>query len=850
MKIFIPLPPSKGDSSQIMSPFEGGRGMKQHYLLTATISTIFHGFMLKVSVVFILSWLFSHLLFGQGVNDKNYIAIGDSTLTKLADEAVLEGKIIDAETQSPVSKANVFIEKLEKGITTDKNGLYRIVLPTGLHQIKIQYVGMQAVVKNIFLYSSGRLDILMKEETVDLDEIIVEGKAADENIREVTTGIEKLNIKEIKKLPAFLGEVDVVKSLLLLPGVQTVGEGASGFNVRGGRTDQNLVLQNGAPLFNTSHVLGFFSVFNPDVTEDFSLYKGFIPAQYGGRISSVLDVSLRDGNDRQYKVQGGVGLVSSRLAVEGPVIKGKTSFLAGARISYSDWILRQVKQINVRQSAASFYDINAALSHRFSDRSRLSLSFYQSDDYFRYSNQYGYTWGTQLGNARWRNLITPSLLSVSTAVYGDYSSTFFDPEGFDSFRLQNGIQYLQFKQNFLYTYFDQHTINAGAEWIRYDSKPETSAPYAETSTVVAERIEKEQGRELSWYVNDEIVVNSRISVAVGLRYSSFQNVGPYPVLQYQDQVPSAPAAITDTVRYAKGDVVKQYGGLEPRVAARFSLGKSNSLKLSYNRMRQYIHLISNSTAPTPVDIWQLSNTYLPPQRADNFSIGYFHNFRDNTWETSLEFYYKKMDHLLEYKDFARLLLNSHLETELLIGKGKAYGSELYIKRNKGKWTGWLSYAYTRTVVQASGQNPEESINRGDWYPANYDKPHNLTLVAQRQLGKEGAFAANFTYSSGRPISAVVSSYETSGLFVPVFSSRNEYRIPDYYRLDISFTTGKLFSKGKRYQDNMSFSVYNLLSRNNAFSVFYQRAEGYFIPVPHKLSVLGAAFPAITYNFSF
>ncbi len=800
--------------------------------------------MLRIAGMFVISLLFSHMIFGQSPNEKKYIAIGDSTLAKLADEAVMEGKITNLETQAPIAEANILIEKLEKGITTGKNGIYRIVLPTGPHQIRIQYVGMQTVVKNIFLYSSGRLDIGMQEATVDLAEIVVEGKAADENIREVTTGIEKLSIKEIKTLPAFLGEVDVVKSLLLLPGVQTVGEGASGFNVRGGRTDQNLVLQNGAPLFNTSHVLGFFSVFNPDITEDFSLYKGFIPAQYGGRASSVLDVGLRDGNYQQYKVQGGVGLVSSRLAVEGPIIKVKTSFLAGGRISYSDWILRQVKQINVRQSAASFYDINAVLSHRFSQKSNLSLSYYQSHDYFRYSNQYGYTWGTQLGNVRWKNLIAPNLSSMSTAVYGDYSSTFFDPEGFDSFHLQNGIQYLQFKQNFLYTYFDQHTINAGTEWIRYDSKPEIAVPYAETSAVTPERIEKEQGRELSVYVNDEIVLNPRISVAVGLRYSSFQNVGPYAVLQYQNQV------ITDTVGYAKGDVIKQYGGLEPRVAARFSLGKSNSLKLSYNRMRQYIHLISNSTAPTPVDIWQMSNTYLPAQRADNFSVGYFQNFSENTWETSVEFYYKKMDHLLEYKDFARLLLNSHLETELLVGKGKAYGSELYIKRNKGKWTGWLSYAYTRTFVQANGQNVEESINRGDWYPANYDKPHNLTLVARRQLGKEGAFATNFTYSSGRPISAIVSSYEAGGTLVPVFSLRNEYRIPDYYRLDISFTTGKLFSKGKRYKDNMSFSVYNLLSRNNAFSVFYQRAEGYFIPVAHKLSVLGAAFPAITYNFSF
>lgn len=805
--------------------------------------------MLRSFFILPIVLIFCHSVQGQN-SDNKVIIIGDSTLAQLKDEAILEGKVMNIETQEPISDANLFIKKLNKGITTNKNGIYRIVLPTGPHQVQVQYVGMKPVTKSIFLYSSGILNIDMQEETVDLQEVIVNAKAGDDNVREVIAGIEKLTVKEIKTLPAFLGEVDVIKSLLLLPGVQTVGEGASGFNVRGGRIDQNLVLQNGAPLFNTSHVLGFFSVFNPDVTEEFSLYKGFIPAQYGGRVSSVLDVGLRDGNYDHYKVQGGIGLVSSRLAVEGPMIKDKTSFLAGGRVSYSDWILEQVKQIDIRQSSASFYDVNAALSHRFSDNSSLSLSFYKSYDYFRYSDQYGYDWGTQLWSARWRNLITPTLLSLSTAVYGDYGSTFFDPSGFDGFRLQNGIHYLQFKQNFLFTHFEDHILNAGAEWLSYDSRPETFMPYTQASAAIAEQIVKEQGREMSVYVNDEVLLNSRVLFSLGLRYSLFQNIGPYDVLQYKNDKPNVPSAIVDTISYAKGKVIKQYGGLEPRVSARINLGKSNSLKLSYNRMRQYIHLISNSTAPTPVDIWQVSNTYLPPQLADNFSIGYFHNFKENLWETSFELYYKKMDHLIEYKDFASLLLNSHLETELLIGKGKAYGGEIYFKRNSGTWTGWLSYAYTRTFIQVNGQNSEEKINQGAWYPANYDKPHNLTLVAQRKLGKNGSFATNLTYSTGRPISAIVSSYEAGNTLVPVFSGRNKYRIPDYYRLDISFTTGTLFSKGKYYKDNLSFSVYNLLSRRNAFSVFYQRAEGYFIPKAHQLSVLGAIFPAITYNFSF
>ncbi len=776
------------------------------------------------------------------------VTIGDSTQTN-QQEAVLAGRV-RLEGDKPIAEVSVSVPSLERGTITNRAGEYRLVLPVGEHRLTFQYVGLQPIAKTVRLYASGTLDIIMREQAVDLAEVIIQGRAADENVRGVASGVEKLNIETIKSLPAFLGEVDVVKSLLLLPGVSTVGEGASGFNVRGGRVDQNLILQDGALLLNSSHVLGFFSVFNPDVSENFTLYKGHVPAQYGGRLSSVLTVDTRNGSYDDFKVQGGLGLVSSRLAVEGPIIKDKTSFLVGGRVSYSDWILRQVRQVDVRQSSASFYDLNGLISHQFTPNNRLSIGYYGSEDYFRYSDQFGYTWGTQLLNLRWRALVSENWLSNFSAVRGVYRNTFFDPAGFDAFRLRSGLRYYQFKQNFTVSRLANQAIDLGAEYVSYDNDPTVSGPFDAASTVGNEQITNEAGREMSLYANDEITISPRVSVSVGLRYTLFQNVGPYDVFTYQNNAPTNVAAITDTIGYASGEVIQTYGGLEPRLAVRFQLNASSSIKLGYNRMRQYLHQISNSTSPTPVDIWQLSNRYIPPQVADNVSLGFFRNFRDNQWETSVEVYGKRMDNLVEYKDFAELLLNEHLETELLAAEGRAYGGELYIKKNQGKWTGWLSYAYARTWVRVVAAEGRETVNQGDWYPANFDKPHNVTLVAKRQLGEAGSFSTNFTYSTGRPAVIVVSSYIDGNTTVPVFSERNQYRIPNYVRLDISFTTGKLFSKGARYEDNLTISVYNLLSRDNAFSVFYRRTDERVLPQAFKFSVLGAAFPALTYNFNF
>lgn len=806
-------------------------------------------------VVLLLVGWFVHKVNAQQ-NSTAIQTVGDSAKSNPGQEAVLSGVIRDSKTDKPIEGLSVYIEELNTGTVTNGRGQYQISLPTGQYTIRFQYLGLETVIRKIHLVSDGKLDIIMKEKSLYMDEVVVRGSAQDNNVKSPVTGIERLNVAQISQFPSLLGVSDVVHTLLLLPGVNTVGEGASGFNVRGGMTDQNLVLLNGAPLFNSSHVLGLFSVFNPDVTDNFTLYKGYIPARFGGRLSSVLDVHMKNGDYVKYKVKGGIGIASGRLSVQGPIQKDKTSFLIGARSTYSDWVLGLAKNLDVQKSKAAFYDANINLSHRVNENNRVQLSFYASHDNFRYSDNFGYSWGTKLGNLRWDKILRDNLMMEVSAVIGDYSSSNYDPQGFDASMLKNGIKYLQFKTDFLYKPNNKHVIDYGVEWIRYDETPETISPYNSGSAVKNDQVSKGRGRTLSVYLGDDYTISTRLLFSAGLRYSYFQNLGPDNVYSYRSGVPKDASTITDSTQYGKGKVIAHYGGFEPRASIRYNLDASSSVKLSYDHMQQFIHQVSNSTSATPSDIWQVSNSFVPGEKADNFSIGYYRNFKDDTWETSLEFFYKKTSNLLLYKNFAKLHLNNHLETELLEGKGKAYGAELSIKKSIGRWTGWLSYSYTRSFVRSKTPYISEKINSNDWFPSDYDRPNNISLVAKRKLGERSAFSFNFTYDTGRPVTAIESSYQNGPTIVPIYSTRNNYRIPDYIRLDVSFTIGdniwknRTVSPNRKYHDSLTISFYNLLGRKNAYSVFYKRPPGYNIPTAFRLSVLGSIIPSVTYNFNF
>jgi len=788
--------------------------------------------------------------------EDDVVVIGSPTDIRTDRSPELTGVITEAHSGESIAGATIYVEALETGTSSDSSGRYRLRLPVGRHEVRYRFVGFETVEKSILIYSDGNLDIELSSKRYDLGEVVVEARGNEDNVLGSVTGIETMTISEISELPSVLGEADVVNSLKLLPGVTTVGEGAIGYNVRGGRTGQNLVLLEGAPLFNPSHVLGFFSVFNPDVVKEFSLYKGHVPARYGGRLSSVLDVRMKREEIDEFKLRAGVGIAAGRLSAEIPFNDNNSSLLLAGRGSYSGWILSMIGDTDIQQSSASFYDGNAIVSHSINPENRISFSFYGSRDRLQYSDRFGYSWKNRLYNLSWKSMIAGGLVSEFSAVYGAYSATHFEPSGIGAFTLKNGIRYYKLKEHLVYTLNERHTLNAGIEWNSRFGKPEQLLPYDDEANVEFEEIDKEQSYELSFYAEDMIDITEKLQLTAGLRYTLYRQTGPARIFQYRAGAPRRIENITDTTAYSRGKTIAAYDGLEPRLSARYRLDETSSIKASYNRTAQYIHQITNNTSPTPSAIWQTSTPHIKPMQADQFSLGYFRNFNNNIWETSLEIYYKKIDDLVEYIDFADLHLNEHLETELLAGTANAYGAELSIRKNAGRWTGWLSYAYNRTYVKVAGDFSAATLNEGDRFPASFDRPHNLTLIAKRRLGEKSSFSMNFTYNTGRPITAIESSYEHDGVSIPVFSGRNAYRIPDYIRLDISFTIAENIWKNRTVDpnrpitDSMTITFYNLLSRENAFTVYYDRTGNITYPRAQKLSILGAVIPSATYNISF
>ena len=777
----------------------------------------------------------------------NSLILGDSTRADLPKRLTLTGTVVLSTDKKPIAGAALFVDGLKYGNNSDQYGRYFITLPPGKYKLTVRHLGLAPIQYRISMYGNGVLNFEMVDKPEALEEVIIRARKPDDNIKEPTAGITKLNITEIKRMPAFMGEVDVIRNIQLLPGVSTVGEGSAGFNVRGGRVDQNLVLMDDGMVLNSSHALGLISNFNPDVIEDFSLYKGNIPAQFGGRTSSVLSVRTRNGDFTKFKTKAGIGLLSGRIAVEGPITTDKTSFLAAARFSYSDWVLRNVNNIDVKNSAASFYDINGNLTHKIGNGSSVSLLYYLGHDYFRFASKFGYEYSTQLLTLRYKQIISKQLGSTLNVVKGTYKANLSDLDVQNAKSFSNGMSYYQVKESLLFTSGENQAVSFGAEATFYSPIAEKSEPLGTNSTTVPQQIKKSGGREWAVYADEDFKLSKTISMAAGLRYSFFQNFGPDTVYHYQAGASKTTGTILDTVRFSNNQLIKSYGGFEPRFSVRVGLNEQSSLKASYSRLRQYIHLVSNTTATTPVDIWQVSNTHFLPQVADNFSLGYFRNTKENMYELSAEVFYKTTSNIVDYKDFSSIILNRHLETDVLQGNGKAYGLELYAKKNTGGWTGWISYTYMRALIQMNGLHPDERINLGNWYPANYDKPHSFSITASHKLGKNMRFGTNFNYSSGRPISAIESYYSSGSTSIPVFSDRNQYRIPNYVRLDISITVNSVL---KKFDDSLTFSIYNFLGRSNAYSVYYQQQDFSPTLTSYKLSILGSALPSITYNISF
>lgn len=775
------------------------------------------------------------------------IEIGTAEISNRNASVKLKGQILDSKNSEPLVGVSVFISDLQVSMSTDANGEFELTIPNGKHLIILNYINYEELLVDLEIYRDGEIKLLMDETPRILEEIVIMDKSA----REVTTsriGQTQFSIKDIKRQPAMLGEVDLIKQIQVQPGVTTAGEAASGFNVRGGGVDQNLILYDGLPVFNSSHAFGFFSAFNAEAIRDVNFYRGGIPAEYGGRVSSVLDITSREGNYEKWTGSGGIGIISTNLFIGGPIKKGKTSIAASVRTTYSDWLINTIRTnyIDLTNSSVSFYDGALKIAHKFTDRTKLTVSGYASSDWFRLQGDSTYQWRNRLGSVRIDHVFSPRLSSTFTVGTGSYTYEVNDRNSRTGFSLYYKILYPSAKADFNYQY-GIHKASLGLQSTYYDFNPGTLEPSSEQSNVIPYQMDKQKSYESALYVGDGISLGEKYYIEAGLRFSMFSVRGPATVNVYEPGVPKSTGSQLGVEQFKQNEKIKSYSGLEPRLSLRYNLNSNSSVKAGYNRIYQYLHLVSNTTAITPVDVWQPSNTYFKPQVADQISIGYFKNFKDKMYEAFVEVYYKKINNVLDFKDGADLILNDHIETDLLQGLGKAYGIETSISKNLGRLTGSINYTYSRSQRIINSEFPEEQINNGNVYPSNFDQPHIVNLIWKYNITRRYYFTGNWTYHTGRPVTTPLSGYLVDYMTVASFSERNQYRIPDYHRLDIALILEGSHKRKKFWDGTWALSLYNVYARRNPYTVFFEDDGTGFLR-PYQLSIIGTVLPSISYSF--
>lgn len=757
----------------------------------------------------------------------------------------LTGKVIHLENGEPLSGVSIHIDGFFAGNNTDRIGQYVLSLDSGRHRIVFRQFGKRPVHYLIELYGDGQLDVGLVNLDFELEAFTVEADERDRNIRSPITGVTKMDINDIKLVPAFMGEPDVFNVLQSMPGVTSVGEGSAGMNIRGGQADQNLIMMNETIVLSNSHALGFLSSFNGDALQNFTLYKGAVPSYFGGRSSSALNIEMRKGSKENWKGSVSLGTALSKVMVEGPIVPEKTSMIFASRLSNANWLLNKANEVDVQNSKINFHDIYLGINHQFTEKNNLDFNLLNTGDYFRFSNQFGFDWNNLVGSLTSRNLLTDDLSLVGMVAYGSFNNGFFEPSVVDPSKIENGLYYYQGKITGLLT-LEKVDINFGAEAIQYQMRPEFLSPLTPESGIAAKTVQKERGMEYAPFISADWNPNESLSFSGGIRYSNYVQQGPDSIFRYEEGVPISRLTIVGVDFVESGKVVK-YSGFEPRFSFRWTFDEVNSIKGGYSVMNQYLQTISNATGPTPIDLWQLSTTYIKPQRSHNASLGFFRNFKEDEWSTSFEGFYRTTANQLEYRDFADLFLNPHIETELIQGEGLAYGAELLIQKNSGGITGWLAYTFSRSLIRTTSEFPEIQVNQGNWFATNFDKPHNISLVTNFHIGRGRTLNTNVNFSTGRPVTGLSSNYVVGGIFVPNFGNRNEFRIPNYFRIDFSYLTNGFVRK---WDDKINFSVYNLTGRRNAYSVFFQREGRIPRLVPYQISILGSAFPSFTYTVAF
>ncbi|MCL6257895.1 TonB-dependent receptor [Aquiflexum sp. TKW24L] len=784
----------------------------------------------------------SHRSLGQ--TEFKEVSFEQKTQSKRA-KYFLTGQVNQLETGEPLSGVSIHIDGFFAGDNTDKNGQYAVSLDSGRHRIVFRQLGKKPSHYIALMYGDGQLDVGLANLDFELEAFTVQAEERDRNIRSPITGVTKMNINDIKLVPAFLGEPDVFNVLQSMPGVTSVGEGSAGMNIRGGQADQNLIMMNETIVLSNSHALGFLSSFNGDALQNFTLYKGTVPSYFGGRSSSALNIEMRKGNKEKWKGSGSIGTAVSKLMIEGPIVPEKTSMIFASRLSNANWLLNQANEVDVQNSKINFHDIYLGVNHQFSEKNSLDFNLLNTGDYFRFSDQFGFEWNNLVGSLTSRNLLTDDLSLVGMVAYGSFNNGFFEPSPIDPSKIENGLYYFQGKVTGLWT-LEKVDVNFGAEAIQYQMRPEKQSPLSPESGIPYQTVSKERGMEYAPFVSADWNPSENFSLSGGLRYSNYVQQGPDSVFRYEEGLPISRLTIVGVDFIESGNVVR-YNGFEPRLSFRWTFDASSSIKGGYSVMNQYLQTISNATGPTPIDLWQLSTTYILPQRSHNASLGYFRNFQEDEWSTSFEGFYRTTANQLEYRNFADLFVNPHIETELIQGEGMAYGAEVLIQKNSGGITGWLAYTYSRSLIRTTSEFPEIQVNQGNWFATNFDKPHNISLVTNFHIGRGRTFNTNVNFSSGRPVTGLSSNYVIGGIFVPNFGNRNEFRIPNYFRIDFSYLTNGFVRK---WDDKINFSVYNLTGRRNAYSVFFQREGRTPRLVPYQISILGSAFPSFTYTVAF
>ncbi|WP_299065346.1 TonB-dependent receptor [uncultured Polaribacter sp.] len=778
------------------------------------------------------------------------------SLSILGQEKItLSGTVYDNTNNETLIGVSIFFPELNAGTTTNEYGFYSITIPEGNHKIQISYLGYATLLETINLSEKTTKNFKLLEATESLNEIVIESNIEKLNLKTPQMSVNKLTSSTIKQIPVVLGEADIIKSLILLPGVTSAGEGASGFNVRGGAADQNLILLDEAIVFNSSHLFGFFSVFNPDVIKDVRLYKGGIPAKYGGRLSSVLDIYQKEGNSKQFKVTGGVGLVSSRLLIEGPLEKEKSSFLIGGRSSYAHIFLPLFDNDN----KAYFYDVNSKINYRFNDKNNLFLSTYFGKDVFGLSDNFVNDYGNTVVNLRWNHLFTDKLFSNLSLIYSDYFyGLILDFVGFE---WDSGITNFNLKYDFNHYVSEKVKLSYGINNIYIKFNPGEIIPNREDSGIVAEKLIDKYANEFAAYIDAEHKISDNFRLQYGVRFSNFTRLGQDELNTYaNDQAvvynsefkKYESAEATGVENYKRSDVLASFNNLEPRVSMSYILDDNTSIKASYNRMVQYLHLLSNTSSPTPLDVWTPSGTFVKPQQLNQYAVGYFKSFNEGKYTLETETFYKDISNRIDYINGANLIANNEIETIILNGKARAYGLEMLFKKNEGKFQGWLSYTLSKSEQLTAGRTAEEpGINNGEWYSTPYDKTHDFSINASYKLNDKWKFNSNFVFQTGQPTNYPVGQYEYQGLNVPIYDDnrRNSDRLPNYHRLDISATLNPKKNINRKWQGEWVFGIYNVYGRQNAASLAFTQNQETFRNEAVQTSIFGLV-PSITYNFKF